>query len=252
MSKKRFLLSAIIGIALIIGTGRIAMAQTPEFPVLYGYFVNIHGQPVGPHGTAALRQLIMQGTLTVNSFVWREGMPTWVLAGTVPELAPLFAAAPPPLPQPPPIAWGQQPAPQPAHAGFQDFTMSQRWGTFWLNMVIPGLGSFAIMQDTAGGFVNLGLGLGAYVGYILYSSTRRYVWDTWNWTLQLQHYPIFWIAGLGFHLGQIIHNAIRSFNFSRPLPPAMAFIFDNDALESGLVFGKNGIEGVSFTFTFRY
>ena len=250
MSKKRFLLSAIIGIALIIGTGRTAMAQTPD-PVLYGYFVNIHGRSIGPHGTAGLVNLIMQGTLTINTLVWREGMPAWTPAGTVPELAPLFAAAPPPIPQPPPTAWGQPLAPQPVHAGFQDFTIGQRWGTFWLNMLIPGLGFFAIMQDTGGGFVNLGLGVGAYVGYILYYSTRRLEW-TGGWGWEYRSYPIFWIAGLGLHLGQIIHNGWRSFNHSRPMPPAMALIFDNDALESGLVFGKNGIEGVSFTFTFRY
>jgi hypothetical protein len=31
--------------------------------------------------------------------VWKTGMAQWVKAGEVPELAPLFAAVPPPVPQ---------------------------------------------------------------------------------------------------------------------------------------------------------
>ena len=140
--------------------------------------------------------------------------------------------------------------PQQTPAGFQDFTMGQRWGTFLLNWVLPGLGSFVIMQDTVGGFVNLGLGMGAYLGYILFWSTAGWVDD--GWRFYYRSFPAFWIAGLGLHIGQVVHNAWRSFNYTRPMPAAMAFIFENDALDIGLVSGRNGIEGVSFTFTFSY
>jgi hypothetical protein len=36
--------------------------------------------------------------VTTESLVWREGMPGWVPASQVPEVAALFAATPPPLP----------------------------------------------------------------------------------------------------------------------------------------------------------
>ena len=38
-------------------------------------------------------------SLTRTTLVWRQGMANWVAAETVPELQPLFAAAPPPLPK---------------------------------------------------------------------------------------------------------------------------------------------------------
>ena len=38
------------------------------------------------------------GSLTRDTLVWKQGMANWVAAETVPELQPLFAAVPPPLP----------------------------------------------------------------------------------------------------------------------------------------------------------
>ena len=93
-------------------------------------------------------------------------------------------------------------------------------------------GSFVIMGDTAGGLFNIALGVGAYAGYILYVNTRRWYWHGAH--LRLQTFPVFWIAGLGLHVGQFVHNAIRSFTYSRPLPPGVAFLLDNDALDIAL------------------
>ncbi|MDR1575648.1 MAG: DUF4339 domain-containing protein [Treponema sp.] len=36
--------------------------------------------------------------MTPQSQVWKQGMPGWAAAGTVQELAPLFAQTPPPPP----------------------------------------------------------------------------------------------------------------------------------------------------------
>ena len=258
---RKCVFSAIICLALLIGTGGAVMAQTVANPVLTGYFVGIGGRQAGPFDTAGLRELIDTGQLTRDSLVWREGMPNWVAAGTVEELSQLFAAVPPPLPgaqaappplptAPPPSIWAEQFAITPVQAGFQDFTFGQRWATFLLNSAIPGLGSFIIMRDTAGGLFNIALGVGAYAGYILYVSTIRWHWQgghVWR-----QSFPVFWIAGLGLHLGQFVHNAVRSFTFTRPLPPGLAFFLDNDIFDIALVPGQNGTTGVAFTVTLRY
>ncbi|MDE7408611.1 MAG: DUF4339 domain-containing protein, partial [Muribaculaceae bacterium] len=37
-----------------------------------------------------------------QSYVWKQGMPQWALAGQVMELQPLFASAMPPMPGMPP------------------------------------------------------------------------------------------------------------------------------------------------------
>jgi membrane protease subunit (stomatin/prohibitin family) len=61
------------------------------------YFVHLNGQQVGPYPFATLQQGAAAGQFQAQSPVWREGLPAWQPAGTVPELAPLFATAPPPF-----------------------------------------------------------------------------------------------------------------------------------------------------------
>ena len=68
------------------------------------YAVSVEGQTYGPFDMNALGQMAGAGQINSQSMVWREGMAEWQQAGTVPELAPLFAgaAAPPQSPPPPP------------------------------------------------------------------------------------------------------------------------------------------------------
>ena len=65
-----------------------------------GYFVAINNQQAGPFDMSALQQKVRDGSLTRSSLVWKQGMSGWVAADTVPELQSLFAALPPPLPNP--------------------------------------------------------------------------------------------------------------------------------------------------------
>lgn len=71
----------------------------PPLPSAAAFYVGIGGKQQGPYDMAALQGLVRQGALTRNTLVWRQGMASWVAAGTVPELQALFAAVPPPLPQ---------------------------------------------------------------------------------------------------------------------------------------------------------
>jgi len=92
-------LSAVIGIVLIIGTGGGVIAQTAVNPSITGFYVSINGEATGPCDMSRLRQLIIAGQLTRNSYVWKEGMQNWVFASTVRELESLFTTTPPPPPQ---------------------------------------------------------------------------------------------------------------------------------------------------------
>jgi hypothetical protein len=47
---------------------------------------------------AELSARIAAGELTRETLVWREGMPAWAAAASVPDVAALFGAVPPPLP----------------------------------------------------------------------------------------------------------------------------------------------------------
>ena len=77
------------------------MMAPPPMPQSF-YHIAINGQNAGPFDMVQLQQLLAQGQLTPNVHVWKQGMANWEMAGTVAELAPLFAQAVPPPPPPPP------------------------------------------------------------------------------------------------------------------------------------------------------
>jgi len=71
-------------------------------PIMFSIAVN--GQSAGPFSMDQLIKMAQAGQFTKESMVWRQGMPAWAAAGTVPELAGIFAPAPPPAPSgPPPV-----------------------------------------------------------------------------------------------------------------------------------------------------
>lgn len=62
------------------------------------YSVASNGQTFGPFNWAQLQQLVQQGQLTQQSYVWKQGMAGWEIAGNIAELSPLFGSMPPPPP----------------------------------------------------------------------------------------------------------------------------------------------------------
>lgn len=66
------------------------------------FMVSVNNQQAGPFNWQQLSQLVQQGQLTAQTYVWKQGMPQWTLAGQVSELQPLFANAMPPMPGFPP------------------------------------------------------------------------------------------------------------------------------------------------------
>lgn len=58
----------------------------------------IDGKQSGPFDLRALQENVDAGKITRQTLVWKAGMAAWTPAASVPELAELFAAVPPPLP----------------------------------------------------------------------------------------------------------------------------------------------------------
>ena len=68
------------------------------------YMVGVNGQQAGPFDWNQLQQLVSQGQLTQQTYVWKQGMANWDFAGNVQELQHLFMnAAPPQMPGMPPM-----------------------------------------------------------------------------------------------------------------------------------------------------
>lgn len=75
-----------------------AMSTPPPIPQVQ-YMLANNGQQFGPFNMTQMAQLVQNGQMTQQTYVWKQGMPSWELACNVPELAALFApVVPPPLP----------------------------------------------------------------------------------------------------------------------------------------------------------
>ena len=86
-------------------SGQMAgMATPPPAPGAPIWMVANNGQQSGPYTIQQLQQLVQNGYLTVSTYVWKQGMLNWELAGNLPELAVLFGVqTPPPPPGMPPM-----------------------------------------------------------------------------------------------------------------------------------------------------
>lgn len=78
-----------------------AMTTPPPMPQVQ-YTLNVNGQNMGPFNLQQMQQMVMNGQMTAQTYVWKQGMAGWELAGNVQELATLFGAVPPPPPPMPP------------------------------------------------------------------------------------------------------------------------------------------------------
>jgi hypothetical protein len=71
----------------------------PPLPGVAQFFVAVNGQQQGPYAQQVLQQMIQQGSVTRDTLIWKQGMPSWVKAGDVAEVNVFFGSVPPPLPQ---------------------------------------------------------------------------------------------------------------------------------------------------------
>jgi len=76
-----------------------AMPQMPQVLEQSIYYVNINNQQAGPFTMQQLKQFAQTGEFTQQMYVWKEGMPQWLIAGQVQELASLFTPQMPPMPK---------------------------------------------------------------------------------------------------------------------------------------------------------
>ena len=76
--------------------------QTPPPLPQVSYYVYTNGQQVGPFNMNQLSAMAQSGQLTLDSYVWKQGMAQWDFVKNT-ELANLFNNQPPVAPPPPPF-----------------------------------------------------------------------------------------------------------------------------------------------------
>lgn len=83
--------------------GMGGMPQMPGADPQVSYMVGVNGQQYGPCNWNQLQQMAQQGILTHQTYVWKQGMAQWQMAGEVQELTPLFQGSMPQMPGVPPM-----------------------------------------------------------------------------------------------------------------------------------------------------
>lgn len=89
-----------VGMGNIMQNG-MAGAQAATPPPVMQIFIAVNGQQSGPFDVPQLTQLAQSGQLTKDTLVWKAGMAAWAAASTLPELAAVLGAVPPPIAPPP-------------------------------------------------------------------------------------------------------------------------------------------------------
>jgi membrane protease subunit (stomatin/prohibitin family) len=74
-----------------------AAPPPPPVPPQVMFHIVVNGVQQGPFAIPQLQQMAQQGQLNQGTLVWTAGMSAWAAANTVPSLASLFGAIPPPL-----------------------------------------------------------------------------------------------------------------------------------------------------------
>ena len=81
----------------------VSTPQPPPPPpgvVAEYHIVNKAGAQCGPFNMQQLKQMISQGEINMETYVWKQGMSGWAFVKDVPEVRSLFGAVPPPPPPP--------------------------------------------------------------------------------------------------------------------------------------------------------
>lgn len=76
--------------------------NVPPVPGNESYHVAVNGTSTGPYTLSVLSTMAANGQFTKESLVWKSGMANWQAAGSISELAGLFAGTVPPVPPVPP------------------------------------------------------------------------------------------------------------------------------------------------------
>ena len=78
-----------------------AMNTPPPIPNVQ-YHISINGAQAGPFTIPQLAQMVQSGQMNAQTYVWKQGMANWEMAGNVQELASLFVPPTPGAVPPPP------------------------------------------------------------------------------------------------------------------------------------------------------
>ena len=76
-----------------------SMVTPPPIPQQSKFHVVLGGEAAGPFELSVIKQMISEGKVLKDTFVWKEGMDNWEKAIDIEEVKKLFSQTPPPIPK---------------------------------------------------------------------------------------------------------------------------------------------------------
>lgn len=92
-----------IGLGAGMGIGNQMSAATsqaltpPPIPQAASYYFIVNNQQHGPYDANTIIAYIANKSITSETLMWKQGMPSWVTASTFQEFSNMFATCPPPI-----------------------------------------------------------------------------------------------------------------------------------------------------------
>lgn len=145
-----------------------------SIPIAEWYYVGHYGQ-LGPLMLDQMEELVRDGVIARETYVWRTGMADWTRADHVQEFAPMFQPAPstmapppPPMPSPPPATpYGTlAPAPFAYPVASAPRSDKNRLLAGILQLIIPGAGRLYLGYAAYGVLQFVLTPCGFFIGYI--------------------------------------------------------------------------------------
>jgi hypothetical protein len=171
---------------------------------------------------------------------------------------------------------------QTEESDYPNFSTGQRWGTWALNeFVLPGIGSYVIMNDILGGTVQVVVGgvgevlvttyaIIVFAAYFKVLQTYKEDFDKYhdnfgnslydddepqiNWNIiwdAAQNYIDLVIAGGILAVANTVFNIVRSATYDKP-PPKVGSLADPNAWSIVVLPGDNGAGQVQLAYTLRF
>ena len=81
--------------------GGIQQSPSTPPPPVASIHITQSGQTYGPYTVQQIQEFVAQGTVKNDTLVWKQGIPSWVTADSLPELLSLFKQTGTPPPPPP-------------------------------------------------------------------------------------------------------------------------------------------------------
>jgi len=214
----------------LLNTGRVTMIDWSRQRDGVEYTVDVDLEPHSEGFRLIARVTRVEGSVihgTHSAVVMRNDPVVVSLLGQAQQPA-LGARQPGVGAQPPGM-----PRPRPTY-----FTPGHRWGTFWLNTLIPGLGSFVIMRDTFGGVFQVITGVTGHF-FTVFGAIYYHPGIALGMT----------ILGILSQTTWMVYNIARSVSFTED---ALAFASIPEQWNIAVIPGRGGIEQVALTHTRRF